>query len=284
MARPGTIDDYLATLDDDARRTLQSVRASIQKAAPKAEETISYGFPAFRLNGKLLACFRGAAAHCSYHPMSGRVIDANRDALAGYDTSKGTIRFPNGKPLPARIVRLLVDARIAEMGAAPAKKAARNAATRQAATPATASPEAAIKGFLAKYDPAIAAQLKACRKKIRALVPRGFEMVYDNYNALVFGFSTTGRASDALLSVIGYPRWVSVGFLQGASVADPDGLLRGTGNQVRGLRLGAPTDLDDPKVQALITRALSASRAEFAAAPPLRTVVKSVSAKQRSRR
>ena len=148
----------------------------------------------------------------------------------------------------------------------------------------TPSPEAAIKGFVAKYDPAIAAQLRACRKKIRALVPRGFEMVYDNYNALVFGFSPTERPSDALLSVIGYPRWVSIGFLQGASVADPDGLLRGTGNQVRGLRLGGPEDLDDPKVRALIKRALSASRAAFAAAPPLRTTVKSVSAKQRPRR
>ncbi len=77
------------------------MRASIKKAAPAAEETISYGFPAFRLNGKLLACFRGARAHCSYHPMSGRIVAANRAALSGYDTSNGTIRFPIGKPLPA---------------------------------------------------------------------------------------------------------------------------------------------------------------------------------------
>ena len=124
MARPRTIDEYLATLDDDARRTLQSVRASIKKAAPAAEETISYGFPAFRLNGKLLACFRGARAHCSYHPMSGRIVAANGAALGGYETSAGTIRFPIGMPLPARIVRLLVKARIAEMGAPPAKRRA----------------------------------------------------------------------------------------------------------------------------------------------------------------
>ncbi len=124
MARPRTIDEYLATLDDDARRTLQSVRASITKAAPKAEETISYGFPAFRLNGKLLACFRGARAHCSYHPMSGRIVAANRAALSGYETSAGTIRFPIGTPLPARIVRLLVKARIAEMDAPAGKKPA----------------------------------------------------------------------------------------------------------------------------------------------------------------
>lgn len=113
-----TIDGYLATLTDDARRTLQAVRASIKAAAPKAEETISYGFPAFRLNGRLLACVRGAKAHCSYHPMSGRIVAANREALAGYECSAGTIRFPIGTPLPARIVRLLVKARIAEMDAA----------------------------------------------------------------------------------------------------------------------------------------------------------------------
>ena len=138
--------------------------------------------------------------------------------------------------------------------------------------------------FLSRFTTEVERVAQQALKKMRARMPGAVQLVYDNYNALVFGFSPTGRASDALLSVIGYPRWVSVGFLQGASVADPDGLLRGTGNQVRGLRLGAPTDLDDPKVQALITRALSASRAEFAAAPPLRTVVKSVSAKQRSRR
>jgi uncharacterized protein YdhG (YjbR/CyaY superfamily) len=291
MARPQTIDDYLATLDDGARRTLESVRASIRKAAPNAEETISYGFPAFRLNGKLLACIRGARAHCSYHPMSGRIVAANRAALKDHETSTGTIRFPNGAPLPLRIVRLLVNARIAEMEAAPAKKAtSRRPAAKAASEPrtaragATASPEAAIKGFLAKYDPAIASQLRACRRTIRALVPRGFEMVYDNYNGLVFGFSPTERPSDALLSIVGYPRWVGLAFLQGASLADPDGLLQGTGRQVRGLRLGGPRDLDAPKVRALIARALAPEAEAFAAAPSLRTILKSVSAKQRPRR
>jgi hypothetical protein len=151
-------------------------------------------------------------------------------------------------------------------------------------TTPTPSIETAIRSFLAKYDPAIARQLRACRRKIRARIPRGFEMVYDNYNALVFGFSPTERASDALLSVIGYPRWVSLGLLQGAAVADPDGLLQGTGNQVRGLKLAGPDDLDRPAVQALIARALAPAAEAFAAAPPLRTIVKSVSAKQRPRR
>jgi len=115
-------------------------------------------------------------------------------------------------------------------------------------------------------------------------VPRGFEMVYDNYNGLVFGFSPTERPSDALLSIVGYPRWVGLAFLQGASLADPDGLLQGTGRQVRGRRLSAPKDLDEPKLRALIARALAPEAEAFAAAPPLRTILKSVSAKQRPRR
>jgi uncharacterized protein YdhG (YjbR/CyaY superfamily) len=98
MARPVTIDDYLATLTDDARRTLQAVRASIKAAAPEAEETISYGFPAFRLHGTRLACFRGATTRCSYHPMSGHVVAANREALSGYETSTGTIRSRSAGP------------------------------------------------------------------------------------------------------------------------------------------------------------------------------------------
>jgi uncharacterized protein YdhG (YjbR/CyaY superfamily) len=267
MARPRTVDEYLATLDKDARRTLESVRASIHKAAPAAEETISDGSPAFRLHGKLLACFRGARTHCSYHPMSGRVVAAEAKALAGFDTSKGAIRFPIGMPLPRPIVKRLVEARIAEIGVA-----------------ATASPDAAIRGFIARYDPAIATQLKASRRKMRALVPRGYELVYDNYNALVFGFSPTERTSDALCSIAGYPRWVSLFLLKGARVADPDGLLEGSGSQVRGLRLRSAGDLDAPPVRALITRALAPAAATFAAAPPLRTIVKSVSARQRPRR
>jgi hypothetical protein len=146
------------------------------------------------------------------------------------------------------------------------------------------APEAAIRGFVAKYDPGIGAQLRACRRQLHVAVPHGFELVYDNYNALVFEFSPSERTSDALLSIAGYPRWVTLFLLKGASVADPDGLLDGAGSQVRSLKLAGPDDLDRPAVQALITRALAPAAKAFAAAPPLRTIVKSVSAKQRSRR
>jgi len=183
----------------------------------------------------------------------------NREVLAGVDTSAVT-KATSGKVKP------------------------KNAQRTTPAAARTASPEIAIRGFLSKYDPAIARQLRACRRTIRACVPRGYELVYDNHNALVFGFSPSERTSDALLSIAGYPRWVTLFLLKGATLSDPDGLLHGEGSQVRGLKLGAPADLDAAQVRALIARALAPAAKAFAAAPPLRTIVKSVSAKQRPRR
>jgi uncharacterized protein YdhG (YjbR/CyaY superfamily) len=113
--RPRTIDEYLADLEADSRVALQKVRRAVRSAAPKAEECLSYGMPAFRLNGKLIAGFRAAAKHCSFHPMSGATVETLRAELAGYDTSKGTIRFSPRDGLPATLVRQLVRARIAEL-------------------------------------------------------------------------------------------------------------------------------------------------------------------------
>lgn len=109
-----TIDEYLAGVDADSRAALQKVRRAIHAAAPKAEECISYGMPAFRLNGRLIAGFRAAAHHCSFYPMSGATVATLRAELAKYDTSPGTIRFSPRATLPASIIRRLVKTRIAE--------------------------------------------------------------------------------------------------------------------------------------------------------------------------
>ena len=114
--KPTTIDEYLAALSDDKRAALGKLRKTIKAAAPKAEECISYGLPAFRLNGMLVG-FGAAAKHCAFYPMSSSTVAAHKDELADYDTSKGTIRFPADKPLPVALVRKLVKARIAENGA-----------------------------------------------------------------------------------------------------------------------------------------------------------------------
>ena len=112
-AKPTTIDEYLETLPEDQRATLQKLRKTIQSAAPQAEECISYSVPAFRLNGPLVG-FGAKANHCAFYLMSGSTVAAHQDELKGYDTSKGTIRFKPDKPLPATLVRKLVKARIAE--------------------------------------------------------------------------------------------------------------------------------------------------------------------------
>jgi len=115
MGKPRTIDEYLAGLGAAQRDALQKVRRAVRAAAPKAEECISYGMPAFRLNGKLIAGFRGAANHCSFHPMSGATVATLEEDLVGYDTSPGTIRFAPRPGLPATLVRKLVKTRIAEL-------------------------------------------------------------------------------------------------------------------------------------------------------------------------
>ena len=114
VTKPQTIDEYLAGLSADNRAALQKVRRALHAAAPGAEECISYGMPAFRLNGKLIAGFKAAANHCSFHPMSGETIATLKADLAGYDTSRGTVRFSPAAGLPATLVRKLVKARIAE--------------------------------------------------------------------------------------------------------------------------------------------------------------------------
>ena len=114
MKRPRTINEYLAALQAEDRAALQKVRRAVRAAAPKAKECIAYGMPAFRLDGELIAGFRAAAEHCSYHPMSGVTVATLRAELARYDTSRGTIRFSPRRGLPAALVRKLVKARMAE--------------------------------------------------------------------------------------------------------------------------------------------------------------------------
>ncbi len=112
--RATTIDEYLAAVSDDQRAALEKLRKTIRAAAPKAEECISYGLAAFRLDGGGLVAFGATATHCAFYPMSSSTVEAHRDELKDYDTSKGTIRFQADKPLPAALVRKLVKARIAE--------------------------------------------------------------------------------------------------------------------------------------------------------------------------
>jgi uncharacterized protein YdhG (YjbR/CyaY superfamily) len=122
--KPQTIDEYLAPLSSEKRATLEKLRKAIKSSAPKAEECISYQLPAFRLNGRMLVCFAGWANHCAFYP-GAYPIEAHKNELKAYDTSKGTIRFPVDSPLPATLVRKLVKTRIAANQAVATKAAKR---------------------------------------------------------------------------------------------------------------------------------------------------------------
>jgi uncharacterized protein YdhG (YjbR/CyaY superfamily) len=123
-----TIDQYLKPLPAGQRAALQKLRKAIHAAAPGAEECISYGVPAFRLGGKLFVAFGVARHHCSFYP-GAYPVKALEDDLEGYDTSKGTVRFPAERPLPAALVKKLVRARLSRRDAEPA--AGKGAARRR---------------------------------------------------------------------------------------------------------------------------------------------------------
>jgi hypothetical protein len=141
-----------------------------------------------------------------------------------------------------------------------------------------------LKGFLSRYTPEVAAQARQALAKMRRLVPGAVELVYDNYNALVIAFGPSERASEATFSIAVYPRWVSVFFVHGATLPDPDRLLRGSGKQVRHIVLTDAARLDEPGVRRLLARALLAAPKPINRAARRRTVIRSVSAKQRPRR
>ncbi|HEX9577329.1 MAG TPA: hypothetical protein VF993_06230 [Myxococcales bacterium] len=141
-----------------------------------------------------------------------------------------------------------------------------------------------IAAFLAKFDPEIARQARAARRKLRRMMPTAVELIYDNYNALVFGFAPDEHASGAILSIALYPRWVTLFFLQGRNLPDPEGLLEGAGQIVRSIRLESERDLDKPPVRALMAQAIARAREPLPAKGRGRTVIRSVSATQRPRR
>src|SRR5438094_4487802 len=112
--KPRTIDEYLTKVKPDQRATLEKLRRTILATAPEAEECISYGIPAFRLNGRSLVFFGAWANHCSFYPGSSATLKKFQKDLKDFQTSKGTIRFTPDKPLPATLVKKLVKARVVE--------------------------------------------------------------------------------------------------------------------------------------------------------------------------
>jgi uncharacterized protein YdhG (YjbR/CyaY superfamily) len=106
------IDDYLAGLDEPKRSTLRDLRQTIVGFIPDAEQCISYGLPAFRLHGKVIAGFAAFKNHLSYLPHSGSVFTELTDEVAEYTITKGSLHFPVDEPLPKALVKKLITVRI----------------------------------------------------------------------------------------------------------------------------------------------------------------------------
>lgn len=148
----------------------------------------------------------------------------------------------------------------------------------------TARPAEQLKAFLSKFSPGVAAEARATLIRMRRLVPGAVELVYDNYNALVIGFGPSERASDAVVSLAVFPRWVTLCFIQnGPEIPDPAQLLKGSGNVVRHVRLASAKDLDKREIRELLAHALRLADVPIDPASQRRMVIKSVSAKQRPR-
>ncbi len=109
------IDEYLAALDEPKRTTLQALRQTIHAIIPRAEECISYGMPAFRLEGKVIAGFAAFKNHLAFLPHSGYVLRELSVDVAGYESTPGSLHFPIDKPLPKSLVKKLIATRLEEV-------------------------------------------------------------------------------------------------------------------------------------------------------------------------
>ena len=112
-ATQGTIDDYIAGFPRDVQTILRKIRTTISKAAPKAEESISYRIPTFKLNGPLIY-FAAFKSHIGMYPMTGGVREKFKKELAGYEGGKGTVRFPLDEPIPYPLISRIVKFKAAE--------------------------------------------------------------------------------------------------------------------------------------------------------------------------
>jgi uncharacterized protein YdhG (YjbR/CyaY superfamily) len=110
-----SFDEYLATVPDPQKAEFERIRQRVRSTVPDAEEATSYGMPAFKYKKRPLLGFRASKNHLSVFPFSPQAIDAARDALAGFDLSKGTVRFTPDKPIPEPALEQLLRHRLLEI-------------------------------------------------------------------------------------------------------------------------------------------------------------------------
>lgn len=144
--------------------------------------------------------------------------------------------------------------------------------------------DAQLRGFIGRYSPPIAKRARAILKKMRERLPGATELVYDNYNGLVIGFAPSERASEAPFSIVVYPKYVRLCFLDGADLPDPDGVLEGSGKIVRSMVIDDATALERPAVKRLMAEAIRRMDPPFQEAARRQVFIRSVVGKRRPRR
>ena len=155
-------------------------------------------------------------------------------------------------------------------------------AMKTSATTAT-KPEQQLAAFIHKFNPTDQRLIRAVRRALRKRFPTANELVWDNYNFFVIGYSPTERPSDSIVSMAARANGVGLCFIQGAKLPDPKKVLLGSGSQTRFIRLDSPEVLERPEVKDLLDAAIARARAPFRTVGRGKLIVRSVSAKQRPR-
>jgi hypothetical protein len=148
----------------------------------------------------------------------------------------------------------------------------------------SADAEKQLKSFIDKFEPKNRALIRAMRKALRKRLPTANELAYDNYNFFALGYCLTERPSDCILSVAAGANGVGLSFYRGASLPDPHKILLGSGNQNRFIRMPSAEMLGRPEVEALIAAAVAQAKTPLPTRGGGKLIIRSVSAKQRSRR
>lgn len=149
---------------------------------------------------------------------------------------------------------------------------------------ASVSPAKQLAGFIAKFDSRIASQIRGARQILRKRYPSANELVWDNYNFFVIGYSATERPSDSLFSLAANAKGVGLSFYRGSTLADPHKILLGSGSQNRFVRLEGAATLSQPAVIQLMDAAAAQAKAALPSTGKGRLIIRSVAAKQRPRR
>jgi hypothetical protein len=147
-----------------------------------------------------------------------------------------------------------------------------------------ASLQAQLTALIGKFDAKDRKLIRAVRSVMRRRCPTANELVYDNYNFFVIGYSPSERPSDAIFSLAARANAVSLCFLHGAKLADPKRLLQGAGTQTRFIRLDSASRIGHPDVEALVAAAIAQSKARLPEKGRGKLIIRSISAKQRPRR